>query len=187
MTGDSTPANVPPATKVVPDDSAPADNAVPTAKATPAASVAGSDDPKPLAQGGASGPVELAANDPGFIEITVSKPATKTHGGSDTTGDADSGVALAKVAANEFQLKRYDAAAKAYEKLLTSGGNPATLNQRLGQCYENLGRNQDALTAYQRAADALSSAIAAGHGNLTSEKTALNSCKAAIQLLGGGQ
>jgi len=183
-------------TKVVPDasDNAPSGSgggsgsSLPDpqpSRPTPKGSVvAASDDPKPLPPGASA---HADSDDPGFIEISVSQTAPKTHGGSQEVADGEGSQALSKVAANEFQLKRFEAAAKVYEKLLRTGGDPAYLNQRLGQCYENLGRNGDAVTAYKRAADALKAAISGGQGNLTTEKAALGSCNAAIQVLGGGQ
>ena len=60
------------------------------------------------------------------------------------------------------------------------------MNQRLAQCYENLGKKSDAVNAYQRAAQALKDKIGSGKGNTARDKAALESCEAAIKVLNEG-
>lgn len=133
-----------------------------------------------------STPEQDPVDDPGQIEISVSNRTPKNVGGSQVVDDGTASQNLGKVASQEFQLKRYDSAAKKYEKLLKSGGDSAHINQRLAQCYENLGKKSDAVSAYQRAAKALKDNIQSGRGNVARQKAALESCEAAIKVLNEG-
>ena len=149
-------------------------------------------DPAPVAdpgranQGPQTAPSQDPVEDPGQIEINVTNRGPKNSGGGQAVDDGSSAQNLGKVASQEFQLKRYDSAAKKYEKLLHSGGDPAHVNQRLAQCYENLGKKSDALTAYQRAAKALKENIQSGKGNVSRDKAALETCETAIKVLNEG-
>lgn len=152
-------------------------------------------DPDPRVDGGQSSPKTTTTQqpptdpveDPGQIEINVTSRVPRNNGGGQAVEDSSAAQNLGKVASQEFQLKRYDSAAKKYEKLLKSGdGDQAHVNQRLAQCYENLGKKSDALSAYQRAAKALKENIQAGRGNVTRQKAALESCEAAIKVLNEG-
>ena len=147
-------------------------------------------DPDPTApdpgKGPRTAPPADPVEDPGEIQINVSNRAPRNSGGSQAVDDGSSSQNLSKIASQEFQLKRYDSAAKKYEKLLRAGGDPAHVNQRLAQCYENLGKKSDAVNAYQRAAQALKDKIGSGKGNTARDKAALESCEAAIKVLNEG-
>ncbi|HEY3781990.1 MAG TPA: tetratricopeptide repeat protein [Fimbriimonadaceae bacterium] len=123
-------------------------------------------------------------DDPGVIEITVSKPRNQeSAGGNDSSPNQLQ--ALMKTARNEFLIGKYDSAARSYERALQHGGDQGTINQRLGMCYEKLGRTSDAVAAYTRAASAFEYAINSGQGDSKRLKSGLDSCKQAIKLLKG--
>ncbi len=140
-------------------------------------------DPKP-AETLASTSAQPQTFDSSVIEIKVSNPKHVT-GGAQEVADTNNLQVLAHTASAQFQLRHYDSAAKAYERLLRSGGDASTVNQRLGQCYENLGRRSDALGAYQKAITALESNISSGKGNATRARSALDACKQAVKVLQG--
>jgi len=124
-------------------------------------------------------------DEPGTIEINVTNRHTPRGGSQDVDDSAATEQVLSKVARNEFQLKRYDSAANAYEKLLKNGGDAASINQRLGQCYEHLGKKEDAVSAYKRAASVLKANMGSGRGNSAGQKAALDTVQTAIKVLGG--
>lgn len=130
------------------------------------------------------------ADDPGVIEISVRRdlqPTTTSGGGSISKSTEQSGTELQvvlKAATEQFQLGRYENAAKGFEKALQAGGDAGRLNQRLGQCYEKLGRKDDAIRCYQRAASAYDAALRAGAGDPDKLQRALDSCRQALKVLG---
>lgn len=124
-------------------------------------------DPTAVGAGGASGGAASGAggsrtgdvtepDDPNKgIEIKVHKGDAPV-GGSQAIGEG--GLAtLQKIAQEQFLLGKYSNAASYYERVLRAGGDPGRTNQRLGQCYERLGRKGDAISAYTRAEAALAS------------------------------
>ena len=100
----------------------------------------------------------------------------KVHGGgSETTTPTEpaegNGVqALTKTAAQAFLSQRYGPAASAYERAISAGGDGASLYERLGQCYERLGRKSDAVSAYERGLQL--SQQAANSGKIDKDKAA---------------
>jgi Tfp pilus assembly protein PilF len=80
------------------------------------------------------------------------------------------------LARDKFLSGDFEGAAVAYEKLLSSGGDPGLTNQRLAQCYEKLGRKSEAKEAYRRAIAAFEA-----KGN----QDALETCRQALKVLGG--
>lgn len=130
-------------------------------------------------QGANSGKTaEGPKNDPGIIEIEVSK-GNKTSGGSSGSegGSSSNGrQALSAAARSQFMQGNYGAAANSYERSLRMGADPGSTNQRLGQCYAHLGRTSDAIAAYSRAASAFEKS-----GNVQAKEA----CQQAIKVLGG--
>lgn len=115
-------------------------------------------------------------NDPGIIEIEVSRGTpNRTNGGSETTS-GNGRTALLATARSQMSQGNYSAAATTYERALRSGADQGSTNQRLGQCYAQLGRNGDAVSAYSRAAAAFEKS-----GNTQGAEA----CKQAIKVLGG--
>lgn len=115
-------------------------------------------------------------NDPGIIEIEVSKgsPNRTGNGGGEVGGNGR--TALLATARSQMSQGNYSAAATTYERALRSGADQGSTNQRLGQCYAQLGRNGDAVSAYSRAAAAFEKS-----GNTQGA----DACKQAIKVLGG--
>ena len=125
------------------------------------------DDPKP------------PKNDPGIIEIEVSKGAPKGNGnsgGGDTQINGNGRQALMATARSQMQSGNYSAAASTFERALRAGADQGSTNQRLGQCYAQMGRSSDAVAAYTRAASAFEKS-----GN----SQGADACRQAIKVLGG--
>lgn len=117
-----------------------------------------------------------------IVEVTV-KSGPRNYGGSDDSNNANELMVLIKSANEQFMLSRYQSAAQAYEKALKVGADPASTNQRLGQCYSNLGRKSEAISAYIRAIDAYKSALE--RSNSPALRAGLNACNNALKVLRG--
>jgi tetratricopeptide (TPR) repeat protein len=145
----------------------------PTQPATP------SIDPAPGILGGQSNTqADPPKNDPGIIEIEVSKNSGKpaNDGGGEVAPTGNGRQALIATARSQMMAGNYSAAANTYERALRAGADPASTNQRLGQCYAQMGRNGDAVAAYTRAAAAFEKA-----GNTQGAEA----CRQAVKVLGG--
>lgn len=118
-----------------------------------------------------------------IVEVSFSSKGPKNHGGSDDSSNSNELTVLIKSANEQFMLSRYQNAARSYEKALSVGADPASTNQRLGQCYSNLGRKSEAIGAYVRAADAYKAAVA--RGNSPSARAGLSACNNALKVLRG--
>lgn len=127
---------------------------------------------------------ETAAGPPPLVDIQLSDPSQKS--GTDGAIDANGVEALVRTARGQYQVGNYQAAATTYEKALRAGADAAMVNQRLGQCYDKLGRTSDATAAYNRAITALQNAISQGRGNKQLLMAALESSRQALQNLQGG-
>jgi hypothetical protein len=121
---------------------------------------------------------------PPVVDIKLSDP-TQTQG-SDMAINANGLDAMVRSARGQYQVGNYQTAANTYERALKAGADPATVNQRLGQCYEKLGRNSDAADAYSRAIAALQNQINGGKGNKDRLLAALDSSRQALKNLQGG-
>lgn len=122
--------------------------------------------------------------DPGVIDVRLSKGNPIQRGGSQTSPPAEQGVeALLRVAREHFQLGRYDRAAGALEQALRQGADPGSANQRLAQAYERMGRKADAVAAYGRAIKAYEAATARGGGEHL--RDAIATCRQAMRVLQG--
>lgn len=142
-------------------------------------------DPQPKAEAPATTPpaqAEPPKQDEGTIEISVSKPR---GGSADTAPAATELEALMRTAQQQMMIGRYQSAARSYERALQAGGDSARINQKLGMCYEKLGRANEAVSAYARAASAYQGEIDSGRGDSRRLKSGLESCKQAIRLLKG--
>lgn len=117
-------------------------------------------------------------NDPGIIEIEVSKgsPNRGNGGGAEAPINGNGRQALLATARSQMQSGNYSAAANTYERALRAGADSGSTNQRLGQCYTNMGRNSDAIAAYTRAASSFEKS-----GN----SQGVDACRQAIKVLGG--
>lgn len=122
---------------------------------------------------------------PGMIDIQVSRP-NPTNGGS-READPQSGnglEALMRTAREQYMLGKFADAARTYERALAAGGDSAMVNQRLGQCYKNLGRNSDAIQAFKRAQAAIESRMSRG-GDTSRLQAQLEAVKQELKLLQG--
>lgn len=123
---------------------------------------------------------------PGIIEITTSKgQGNPNRGGGDSAPTGNGREALVQAARSQMMSGDYKGAANSYERALRAGADPSSTYQRLGQCYERMGRNSDAIMAYQRAASSLEAAIGSGSGDKSALQSRLDSCRQAIKVLGG--
>lgn len=140
------------------------------------------DDP-PVVDGGTKPP----KND-GVIDIVVSHGSgttTVNNGGSQPLNDNPNQLqALLQTARQHYLTGKYDLAARAYDQALRAGADPASTNQRLGQCYEKLNRKSDAIQAYSRAISAAQSQMNSG-GNRERLQNMVDSCQQALNVLRG--
>lgn len=115
---------------------------------------------------------------PGVVNIEVGGSTGKTPDKPEVAGQQSP----QQVANQHFLMRKYGEAAAAYEKVVAQGGGSPSVYQRLGQCYEHLGRKSDAANAYQRAIQLLE---ARGSKMTTREQSMLESCKQALKLIQG--
>jgi tetratricopeptide (TPR) repeat protein len=120
-----------------------------------------------------SSPVERPSSNPGTTPITDEEDARQ------------SATTLVRVAREAFVQGDYSRAADAYEKALRMGASKGSTNQRLAQCYERLGRRQDAISAYERAIASYQSQLSSGEDNARIT-AALESSRQALRVLRGG-
>lgn len=120
---------------------------------------------------------------PGIIDIRASDDSKAAIGGSQdvSANDADN---MVRIGRQHLMAEDFSRAADAFERALAAGADPGSINQRLAQCYEKLGRRSEAITAYQRAIAAYQSRIDSGKGN-ERHKSALAACQQAVRVLGG--
>jgi hypothetical protein len=123
--------------------------------------------------------------DPGKIEISVSNAQPRTNAGGSETVNSGGASALVHVGMQRFQLGQFSSAASSFEQAIRAGGDQMSLNQRLGQCYDNLGRKNDAIEAYKRGIAACQAALNSGNGNKDGIQKRLDSCQQALKVLQG--
>jgi Flp pilus assembly protein TadD len=172
---------------------------IPTGSGSAPTTGAGPSDPAPADTKPASAvqtqPVAAAADadpNPGVIEIQVTHRNAgggKNGGGpvaaADAGGDPNELQALLKSARNEFLLGHYESASKSYQRAATAGGDSGSISQRLGMCYQKMGKPDQAEIAYTHAISSYEAAINSGTGDSKRLKSALDSCKQALKLLKG--
>ncbi len=118
-----------------------------------------------------------------IIEIRPSEGSGTTA--APTGGDSLSADALVRKARDAYLVGNYAAAADAYEQALRMGASPGSVNQRLGQCYENLGQRQSAIRAYERAVAAYERSRNRGQGDASVLNAAIEVCRSALRRLRG--
>ncbi len=121
---------------------------------------------------------------PAIVDIKLSSGDPTP--GSDSAIDRNGIDALVRSAKGQFMEGNYQAAAGTYARALGAGADPALINQRLGQCYEHLGRNSDAIDAYSKAIAASENAINKGKGDRVQMGSILASSRQALKNLQGG-
>lgn len=131
-----------------------------------------------------SPPVE----DPGHIEINVRSGggSIPRPAGNPEPSGANGLDTMLRVGTQQFQMGNYSGAAKLFEQALRSGGDAVVLNQRLGQAYSQLGRNGEAIQAYQNCIKAADSALSSGRGNKSRLATVKETAEQALKVLQGG-
>ncbi len=145
-------------------------------------STTGTDDPTPTSVPPSD---DHRNDDPGKIEIKLSDGVKRgTGGGSENVGSGGA-AALVQVGMQRYQLGQYNSAAASFEQAIRAGGDQMSLNQRLGQCYDNMGRKNDAIEAYKRGIAACQSALSNGGGNKDRIQRRLESCQQALKVLQG--
>jgi tetratricopeptide (TPR) repeat protein len=92
---------------------------------------------------------------------------------------------LYRMGVDSFQIGNFDQAAQHLEKARSSGADPITVNERLGQSYAHLGRKQDAISAYQRAIEACTNALNAGRGDSSKMRAVRDACETAVRQIQG--
>lgn len=73
----------------------------------------------------------------------------------------------------------YSEAVSAYQRALSSGADSGITNQRIGQCFERLGKKAEAVQAYQRAAATYERRVKSGNAS-EADKNGLDICNRAI-------
>lgn len=139
-------------------------------------------DPEPSATTPAA--PQKPADPPAIVDIKLSNGEPSS--GSDSAINPNGLDALIRSARGQFIVGNYQAAAGTYARALSAGANPAVVNQRLGQCYEHLGRNSDAIDAYSKAIQASESAMSKGRGDKTQLASVLDASRQALKNLQGG-
>jgi hypothetical protein len=118
-----------------------------------------------------------------IIEIKVSNPRPNTPGGSTPISEDNGAEALLKAANQQFLLGKFGQAAATYESALRAGASSGSTNQRIAQSYANLGNRDAAAAAYKRAISSYEASLS--RGDSPRLRSALESCKQALKVLGG--
>ena len=145
----------------------------------------GDPDPAPVS----SDPVRTethAKTRPPVIDIRPSEGngnTGPTNGSKPRESEGNEGKTLIQVAREYFLAGEYDKAAKAYERAIKLGASPASANHRLAQCYVNLNRRSDALSAYKRALSAYQSMLDQGVGDRRLVESYMAECRQFIKML----
>ena len=142
-------------------------------------------DPTPTNNPPSQPPKEEPKQDTGIVQITVNKPGDAVKGGG-TTRNSNGAQSLLKSANSEYQLQHYDRAAAMYERAVMLGADPGRTNQKIGRCYEYLGKKAEALAAYDKAISSLESSVGSGAGDTEGLKAALDATKQMAKTLRGG-
>ncbi len=122
---------------------------------------------------------------PGTIDIKV-RPTSKSNGGGgaslndDNDSNGNGLKALTSAANDQMLVGRYDGAAKSYERAIQRGGDRGKLGQKLGICYERMGKKSDAIAAYREAKRHLES-----KSSDPKAKSQLDAVNQALKNLGG--
>lgn len=127
-------------------------------------------------------PVE-PKRDVGQYEITVVRGKQTASGGTQSADDPNQLRALIKTGRDQYILGNYQAAAGTFERALRAGGDPATINERIGQCYGNLNRKGEAINAYTKAIDAFQTQLS--RHDSPALRSGLQTCKQALKVLQG--
>lgn len=150
-------------------------------------------DPAPPGPGTDPAPPTNAApkqEDPGTIEINVRHSGSGSarpsmNGGGETSVSGNGVEALTRAGAQQYQIGNYAGAARSYEQAIRGGGDAITLNRRLAQSLQAMGRSGEAADAYRKCINAIDNALAAGRGNKESLTSTRDLCQQALKVLPG--
>ena len=146
----------------------------------------------PPAGGGSSDAGQSSPPSTGYIKITVGPPKANSGGGNGSSipaapprgdgGDLD-GDPLRR--AQRLQsMGRYSEAVGAYQDAVATGaGSSGSAHQGMALAYQRQGDTAAARNAYRQAISAYEAQIASGK-NVSAAKRGLDSCKAALEVLG---
>src|SRR5579871_1845252 len=136
--------------------------------------------PAPQPTNNSSSPHE----NPGAINIVMGPTTPSRPGGSEDISDSNQVTALLKAAQTDYQLHKYESAAGAYTRVASQGGDSPRVQQRIGDCFRNLGNSVKARSAYNRAINMYQAQIKKGI-DVDSNQRGLASCESALKVLGG--
>lgn len=146
----------------------------------------------PGSGGGMGTPAEPRRGDGGYIRIEVGPPA-----GSGSTRSSQSSGSPSEVSrsgaegaslerARRLQAEgRYSEAVRAYRDALERGKRTGDVLLGMAQSYQRIGDTGAARGAYVEAIQAYEAQIAAGRSSISAQQ-GIATCRAAIQLIGGG-
>lgn len=144
------------------------------------------DDPGPINGGGNTGGSSAGSKSTGSIMITPSKGNGQGNGGGgqiipDESRESNGNglKALVRTANQQMLTGNYDGAARSLEQARSRGGDNGSVNKKLAQCYERMGKKSDAIQLYRSAKKHLESS------NDPAAKSQLDVVNQALKNLGG--
>ncbi|MHB8636640.1 MAG: tetratricopeptide repeat protein [Fimbriimonadaceae bacterium] len=142
--------------------------------------------PAPLTTSGqdSSGNATRPEENPGTIIIKMAPRTQPSPGGGSLVPDSNGVTTMLRAAQEDFQLGKFNGAAGKYTQVANMGGNSPRLQQRLGDCFRNLGNAQKARTAYNRAITMYQAQIKRGV-DVAGNQRGLDTCESALKVLGG--
>lgn len=142
--------------------------------------------PSPLgADGQTSTPLSKPQDEEhGYINIQMAPRTKPSPGGGEAVADGNGVKTMLEAAQQSYQTGKYDAAAGRYAQVANMGGNSPGIQQRLGDCYRNLGNAAKARTAYNRAINMFQAQIKKGV-DVARNQLGLETCESALKVLGG--
>jgi hypothetical protein len=119
-------------------------------------------------------------------QMTIEKSGGKKHtlGGSESASDGHDVATVLQAAQVLYQLGHFDQAASKYSRVAELGANSGRVQQRIGDCYRNLGKTGESRTAYNHAISLYQSQIKQGR-DVAGNQRGLDSCESALKVLGG--
>ena len=125
-----------------------------------------------------------AEEGPGYINIQMAPRTKASPGGGEAVPDGNGVKTMLEAAQQSYQTGKYEAAAGRYAQVASMGGNSPKIQQRLGDCYRNLGNTAKARTAYNRAINMYQTQIKQG-SEVARNQAGLETCESALKVLGG--
>lgn len=137
------------------------------------------------------GTTETTTSNGGYIRIQVGAPSGRaaSRGNGNTVSppvEAAPPVGNPLTRARQYQNSgRYDDAIAAYREALATGAvSSGDAHQAIGQCYQRMGNDGAARTAYKEALRSYEAQAQSGRGTAAAQR-GIASCNAALEVLGG--